>query len=896
MKKLIKMYNEKYGNTLGVIDDDFNKEQMYRIYYFIKNNCDDEEIQARLEKIKLDKPKTLEQQLTKLESENNKVSSGTIDPTIKSDIANIKTDLGDEELTTVNKNVKGAINEVNAQYKDIANKTMTNEERNKLSSLENYDDTEIKKEINGKANKNEVVYKGNGTLNDFDESTRAVLQGLQPGKINAVLGHKNVNYENMNDNSVDYNNFKDKEVGINLFNKYSNFNQDGAMLTADGSVHANAKAMITSHYINVTPSSTIGFFSFKTPITSNLNVVLYDELKNKISVSTNVQGSIETTDNTYYIRFSCVLSNKERYMVKYGTDITNYEDFSVEFNGLKIDNSNIREKSIENNSIKDNTITPNKMVFMEYGKNLLDESKLTDGIQLDNNGNPTSHVATERTTLDFLEVSPNTTFTLTADNIKVVFYDKFKTFLSYVTTNTFTTTEDTCYIRITMHIKSKGTAQLELGNKQTSYEPHCVKIPLLKNDEIENKITNIKGELQKTSNDIIELQNKSLVKKIKVNLGHLFSVDESITASEVTTKTTTSSIDNSIKISSVTENGSINPVFRYCNAQVGKAGETYPRYNYVSSYSVTGSNKVLGGSLMTVEFDADCLEIELITLGTNGKYKLAVDEGTGFKYTYDDTKPLNEANGNQYITKVAFRDKRIRRIRFEIYNSIFGGAYIKPTDSIFPISLPKLPLACYTGSSITEGGYPWYVSQILGMDCINAGVGGTGYVNNGPLNRVKYIDRVDNDLIKPNPDLVVIEGGINDSKYEISEVTSSADELYKYIKEKLPNAKIIIIGMYWSRNADQPTLDMNSALRETALNNQLAYIDLLLGDTILPDGTLVTEGAGAFLTGTGHAGSLKGDGNADIYTSADGTHPTKEGKLYIAQRLATEIYKILQYI
>ena len=72
MKKLIKMYNEKYGNTLGVIDDDFNKEQMYRIYYFIKNNCDDKDIQERLAKIKLDKPKTLEQQLTKLEGENNK--------------------------------------------------------------------------------------------------------------------------------------------------------------------------------------------------------------------------------------------------------------------------------------------------------------------------------------------------------------------------------------------------------------------------------------------------------------------------------------------------------------------------------------------------------------------------------------------------------------------------------------------------------------------------------------------------------------------------------------------------------------------------------------------------------------------------------------------------------
>lgn len=72
MKKLIKMYNEKYGDTLGIIDDDFNKEQMYRIYYFIKNNCDDKDIQDRIKMINLDKPKTLEQQLTKLEGENNK--------------------------------------------------------------------------------------------------------------------------------------------------------------------------------------------------------------------------------------------------------------------------------------------------------------------------------------------------------------------------------------------------------------------------------------------------------------------------------------------------------------------------------------------------------------------------------------------------------------------------------------------------------------------------------------------------------------------------------------------------------------------------------------------------------------------------------------------------------
>ena len=44
------------------------------------------------------------------------------DTAIKTDINTIKTDLGTEELTTTAKDVKGAVNEVAAQYKDIANK------------------------------------------------------------------------------------------------------------------------------------------------------------------------------------------------------------------------------------------------------------------------------------------------------------------------------------------------------------------------------------------------------------------------------------------------------------------------------------------------------------------------------------------------------------------------------------------------------------------------------------------------------------------------------------------------------------------------------------------------------------------------------------------------------
>lgn len=63
---------------------------------------------------------------TKLDSGTELPAGGTgtsyDDTEIKADIKTIKTDLGTEELTTTAKDVKGAVNEVAAQYKDIAKK------------------------------------------------------------------------------------------------------------------------------------------------------------------------------------------------------------------------------------------------------------------------------------------------------------------------------------------------------------------------------------------------------------------------------------------------------------------------------------------------------------------------------------------------------------------------------------------------------------------------------------------------------------------------------------------------------------------------------------------------------------------------------------------------------
>ena len=76
--------------------------------------------------------------------ENTGSSGGDTEVTVDLKDYQKKTDNG---LETKNKYIVGAINEVNSQCKDIANKTITTEERTKLSSLENYDDAEIKSNI-----------------------------------------------------------------------------------------------------------------------------------------------------------------------------------------------------------------------------------------------------------------------------------------------------------------------------------------------------------------------------------------------------------------------------------------------------------------------------------------------------------------------------------------------------------------------------------------------------------------------------------------------------------------------------------------------------------------------------------------------------------------------------
>lgn len=77
MKKLIRLFNEKYGKEYGAIDDDYTIEESYQILKLIKKivNEDDIEIQNQLSKIHLDKPQSISEQISNLDGVVNDMGS-----------------------------------------------------------------------------------------------------------------------------------------------------------------------------------------------------------------------------------------------------------------------------------------------------------------------------------------------------------------------------------------------------------------------------------------------------------------------------------------------------------------------------------------------------------------------------------------------------------------------------------------------------------------------------------------------------------------------------------------------------------------------------------------------------------------------------------------------------
>lgn len=341
--------------------------------------------------------------------------------------------------------------------------------------------------------------------------------------------------------------------------------------------------------------------------------------------------------------------------------------------------------------------------------------------------------------------------------------------------------------------------------------------------------------------------------------------------------------------------GNPNPLFRFIG-DVKQASTSYPNDRLVSNKAVTIN---IGYSSFGVEFDFYDNQFEIMWKGQGQAYRVLVDEGNGYQIAYSGITTKAPNDGNFHFELYQFSSFKFRKVLIEVDGGWFGGINISATGTIFPPTIKKSPKAIIIGDSFTGGtgadggsitGYSEQLAWMMGWDYWNSGVGGTGYMNAGT--QTTFGTRLQHDVIGYSPDVVVIQGGQNDTTYTGTQVQASATSLYNTIKTALPNALIVVLGnISLSGTPGSPVTNTRDALKSAALSVGLPYIDPISGITYDSKGNAIKTTSN-WWTGTGRQGATAGNGNADLFTWTDSGHPSQAGHDYIARRVATEIQRL----
>ena len=199
--------------------------------------------------------------------------------------------------------------EIDAQFKDIVNKTITNEERTKLSSLKNYDDSGIKNDIQ--------------TQKARMDTFTSLKEGSTTGDaelVDARIGADGVTYTNLGSNiRINQKKVKDNIKNLNYINidknnKSNNLLEDvgytsGYFIHWNGTIQEN-KYYSYSDYIDVSEFDTCYFVSLANATTFNQHGgAMYDKNKKFIQgfktlsadTSNITERSVEIPLNCKYV-------------------------------------------------------------------------------------------------------------------------------------------------------------------------------------------------------------------------------------------------------------------------------------------------------------------------------------------------------------------------------------------------------------------------------------------------------------------------------------------------------------------------------------------------------------------------------------------------------------------
>jgi lysophospholipase L1-like esterase len=183
-----------------------------------------------------------------------------------------------------------------------------------------------------------------------------------------------------------------------------------------------------------------------------------------------------------------------------------------------------------------------------------------------------------------------------------------------------------------------------------------------------------------------------------------------------------------------------------------------------------------------------------------------------------------------------------------------GGAAPSPTPPPATHLVAGQPLVAFLGDSWTVGvgatgrrGYVVRTAERLGWGYADFGVGGSGYSVPGP-HHSRFAQRIPQ-LVAMHPDLVVVQGSLNERHSTPAALGAAADSTLARLKAALaPGTPVLVVGASYNPGTADATIDwINREVSSAAAAAGLPFVDPaaahwldprdrgLWSDTIHPD-------------------------------------------------------------
>lgn len=355
------------------------------------------------------------------------------------------------------------------------------------------------------------------------------------------------------------------------------------------------------------------------------------------------------------------------------------------------------------------------------------------------------------------------------------------------------------------------------------------------------------------------------------------------------------------------KNGSINQesVPLFCGHRIAIDQTSYA-YSIDKTVNNTGTR---GGILpMRFKFNGDAIEI-----GHRGMLSLNIifKEDNKWYLLSEKAIKIETQNGYRSYTIVKFQEAKERE--FYVLNNSLLYSLRYDNNYILESFNSAKDLAIYAGSSITEAsaggefppmGWASVCAWMLGLECINLGVGQRGMVTD-TTDRPSIAKAITDITYFTKAKYVFIGGAINDQYND--EYKGKVQAFISTLKSKMPNAIIVMLGEYTPQpdsNTPGNTHELrNQVVKEVALEENIPFVDMQNYESYNQLQTLIIKDT-QWITGTFVSSSndeMNKIGNcAILYNhengSMDHTHPGRIGHKYIGTRVANAMLEILKYI